>query len=92
MPSPLSALGLPQHPDEHRPERPVLLAVDQQLGRTLGPQGAQDSIVRSARPFYAATPSSWLVQLGQRVASKAMSVLQYGHGLVIASLGPVIRL
>lgn len=23
---------LPQHPDEHRPERPVLLAVDQQLG------------------------------------------------------------
>jgi hypothetical protein len=24
--------GLAQHPDEHRPERPVLLAVDQQLG------------------------------------------------------------
>ena len=24
--------GLPQHPDEHRPQRPVLLAVDQQLG------------------------------------------------------------
>jgi hypothetical protein len=23
---------LPQHPDEHRPERPVLLAVDQELG------------------------------------------------------------
>ena len=23
---------LPQHPDEHRPERPILLAVDQQLG------------------------------------------------------------
>jgi len=23
---------LPQHPDEHRPQRPVLLAVDQQLG------------------------------------------------------------
>jgi hypothetical protein len=28
----LSALVLAQHPDEHRPERPVLLAVDQQLG------------------------------------------------------------
>ena len=27
-----SPLGLPQHPDEHRPERPVLLAVDQELG------------------------------------------------------------
>jgi hypothetical protein len=24
--------GLPQHPDEHRPQRPVLLAVDQELG------------------------------------------------------------
>jgi len=27
-----SAVGFPQHPDEYRPERPVLLAVDQQLG------------------------------------------------------------
>ena len=26
-----SALGLPQHANEHRPKRPVLLAVDQQL-------------------------------------------------------------
>ena len=26
------AFGLPQHPDEHRPQRPILLAVDQQLG------------------------------------------------------------
>jgi hypothetical protein len=25
-------IGFPQHPDQHRPERPVLLAVDQQLG------------------------------------------------------------
>jgi hypothetical protein len=25
-------LALPPHPDEHRPKRPVLLAVDQQLG------------------------------------------------------------
>ena len=29
---PATALDLPQHPDEHRPQRPVLLAVDQQLG------------------------------------------------------------
>ncbi len=27
-----SLFSLPQHPDEHRPERPVLLAVDQELG------------------------------------------------------------
>jgi len=27
-----SAFGLPQHPDDHRPERPILLAVDQQFG------------------------------------------------------------
>ena len=26
------ALGFPQHPDEHRPDDPVLLSVDQQLG------------------------------------------------------------
>jgi hypothetical protein len=26
------AVGLPQHPDEHCPQRPILLAVDQQLG------------------------------------------------------------
>ena len=26
------ALSLPQHAYEHRPERPILLAVDQQLG------------------------------------------------------------
>jgi hypothetical protein len=28
----LPAIGLSQHPDQHRPERPVLLAVDQELG------------------------------------------------------------
>jgi hypothetical protein len=28
----LLPLHLPQHPDEHRPERPILLSVDQQLG------------------------------------------------------------
>jgi hypothetical protein len=27
------SVRLSQHPDEHRPERPVLLAVDQELGR-----------------------------------------------------------
>jgi hypothetical protein len=27
-----SPLSLPQHPDEHRPERPDLLTVDQELG------------------------------------------------------------
>jgi hypothetical protein len=28
----LRPLGLPQHPDQHRPERPILLALDQELG------------------------------------------------------------
>jgi hypothetical protein len=27
-----AAVDLPQHPDEHGSERPILLAVDQQLG------------------------------------------------------------
>ena len=26
------AFAFPQHPDEHRPQRPILLAVDQELG------------------------------------------------------------
>ena len=26
------AVALPQHPDEHRPKRPILLAVDKQFG------------------------------------------------------------
>jgi len=29
-----SLLVLPQHADQHRPERPVLLAVDQKLGES----------------------------------------------------------
>jgi hypothetical protein len=28
----MSSAPLPQHPDKHRPESPILLAVDQQLG------------------------------------------------------------
>jgi hypothetical protein len=31
-PFPLSFLVLPKHADEHRPQHPVLLAVDQELG------------------------------------------------------------
>jgi hypothetical protein len=31
-----SVVGLPQHPDEHRPKRPILLAVDQELGERSG--------------------------------------------------------
>jgi hypothetical protein len=29
---PVLEVSLPQHPDEHRPECPILLAVDQQFG------------------------------------------------------------
>jgi hypothetical protein len=31
----LPPLGLPQHPDKHRPERPVLLAVDHARGHSI---------------------------------------------------------
>jgi hypothetical protein len=30
--SPLMRLVLPQHADQHRPQRPILLTVDQELG------------------------------------------------------------
>jgi hypothetical protein len=43
-----SLLVLPQHPDQHRPKDPVLLAVDQQLDvRVFG--FPQNSPIRSAR-------------------------------------------
>jgi hypothetical protein len=43
------AVALPQHPDEHRPERPVLLAVDQESGE--GPRRrVPPSRSRSGRP------------------------------------------
>jgi hypothetical protein len=35
--SPLVPLVLPQHADQHRPRRPVLLAVDQELEPTTPP-------------------------------------------------------
>jgi hypothetical protein len=36
------APGLPQHPDQHRPERPILLAVDQELGEGAALRVAQE--------------------------------------------------
>src|SRR4029453_6877012 len=36
FPTSVSTLRLPQHPDQHRPERPVLLAVDQQFSEGTG--------------------------------------------------------
>ena len=43
------AVTLPQHPDQHRPQRPVLLAVDQQLeeARALSLVGAKARLRRS---------------------------------------------
>ena len=43
-------VGLSQHPDEHRPERPVLLAVDQQLGEAEPglPSSLEDRIASTA--------------------------------------------
>lgn len=33
------AVGLPQHPDQHRPERPIILAVDQRWAKSYGSAG-----------------------------------------------------
>jgi hypothetical protein len=48
-----SAFVLPQHPDQHRPERPVLLAVDQELGERIASwptQRARPGSDRLVRP------------------------------------------
>jgi hypothetical protein len=39
----------PQHPDKHRPNNPVLLAVDQELGEGTAPWIAPDLSIMSAR-------------------------------------------
>jgi hypothetical protein len=44
------ALGLPEPPDQHRPERPVLVAVDQELDEDCGVLGFP-SRSRSIRPL-----------------------------------------
>jgi hypothetical protein len=38
-------VGLTQHPDEHRPERPILLAVDQELGDARVAVGTADDLL-----------------------------------------------
>jgi hypothetical protein len=48
------AIGLPQHADKHRPQRPVLLAVDQQLGEG----AALLEAPRMQEPFAGLTPPS----------------------------------
>jgi hypothetical protein len=44
-----SAVRLPEHPHEHRPERPILLAVDQQFGEGVALRVAPELSIRSAR-------------------------------------------
>jgi hypothetical protein len=46
-----SSAGLTQHPDQHRPHRPILLAVDQKLaGRTSPPTSSGPPIICGRRP------------------------------------------
>jgi hypothetical protein len=44
-----SAVALPQHADEHRPQRPVLLAVDQQIRSARSKSGNMRTWSSSAR-------------------------------------------
>jgi hypothetical protein len=44
-------LRLPEHPDEHRSQRPVLLAVDQQLGEFVGPIPRALNVPEAFRPL-----------------------------------------
>jgi len=45
----LRTLHLPQHAHEHRPERPILLAVDQELGEGAALRWPQNSPIRSLK-------------------------------------------
>ena len=54
------AVGLPQYPHEHRPERPILLAVDQEFGE--GDQAADTLAPR----FFGRMRLASLTRSGQR--------------------------
>jgi hypothetical protein len=62
-----SAIGLPQHSHEHRPKRPVLLAVDQKLGE--GRDLTQISRPSSSVPLHRSTGSLARERAGALVAS-----------------------
>jgi hypothetical protein len=49
-----SAIRFPQDPNQHRPQRPVLLAIDQQLAEGAALRVAQNSPIRSARSKWGA--------------------------------------
>jgi len=59
----LEDLALPQHPDQHRSERPVLLAVDQELGEGAGGGVPEYAPMRSARSESGGIRSGVLLRL-----------------------------
>ena len=59
MPSSLSPLVLTQHADKHRPQRPILLAVDQQFGQGASRGFARVLGCRFRRYIPGATLRSW---------------------------------
>jgi len=48
-------LALPQHPDQHRPERPILPAVDQEFAK--GPSIVRDIYFAALVPAFESTPA-----------------------------------
>jgi hypothetical protein len=65
------AVGLPQHPDEHRSKPPILLTVDQKLGERLPPGALAAETphrgpcsARPIRPSYRTSCQAVRVRLG----------------------------
>ena len=65
------SVDLPQHPYQHRPERPVLLAVDQQLGEGAVSGLRHSCVLESARTTSASEVTECLSLRRSRLASRS---------------------
>jgi hypothetical protein len=76
----LRSSTLPQHPDEHRPERPVLLAVNQEFGEGRGSPGSSRTR-RSYRPARSREHED-VEQLGARGGAESVEALPVAGGRI----------
>ena len=98
--------ALPQHPDEHRPERPVLLAVDQELRASgvAASSGVGDVVIgttvphagNSIRPSLAVGPDAAGLAFSTRMVCRLggtgrVSIDRTGDGRVVPGRSTIVR-
>ena len=74
------AIGFPQHPDEHCPKRPVLLAVDQQLDEGAGRRQVAEACREQLQPsslsgFRAGESGAYGGEGGRMIAAISIGII-----------------